>query len=164
MQRATNIAKLGAFLGFALLAVLSVIGYAFAPQVIAFFVPGDIAVINGGAIFLRTVSVSWGFLGLQLCLVGALRATGNTIIPMILALISQWVLQFPIAYVLSHYTKMAEKGIWLAFPISIVITALITIAIYAKGDWKKKQMLSETADLSNKVENEILADGLEVVK
>jgi len=164
MQRATNIAKLGAFLGFALLAFLSVIGYAFAPQIIAFFVPGDIAVINGGAVFLRTVSVSWGFLGLQLCLVGALRATGNTIIPMILALISQWVLQFPIAYVLSHYTKMAEKGIWLAFPISIVITALITLAIYAKGDWKKKQMLSETADLSNKVENEILADGLEVVK
>lgn len=163
MARAGNIAKLGAFLGFSFLTVFAIVAYTFAPHIIAFFVPGDVAVINGGAIFLRTACISWGFLGLQLCLVGVLRATGNTIIPMILALVSQWVLQFPIAYVLSHYTKMAEKGIWLAFPVSIIITALITLAIYAKGDWKKKQMISKVIDLSNKVENEIIMDGAEAV-
>jgi len=164
MKRAVSIAKLGAFLGFSLLAVFGIIAYAFAPHIIAFFVPGDMPVIKGGAIFLRTACVSWGFLGLQLCLVGVLRATGNTVIPMILALVSQWVLQFPIAYVLSHYTTMAEKGIWLAFPVSIIITALITLAIYAKGDWKKKQMITKTAILSNKVEDEMMTDGMEVAK
>lgn len=164
MQRATAIARLGAFLGFSLLAIFSLIAYAFASPIIAFFVPGDTAVISGGAIFLRTVCISWGFLGLQLCLVGVLRATGNTIIPMILALVSQWVLQFPIAYALSHYTKLGEKGIWLAFPISIVITALITLIIYANGGWKKKQMISKTRTLTNKVEDELMTDGMEVAK
>jgi len=164
MQRAVRIAKLGAFLGFSLLTVFSVVAYVFAPHIIAFFVPGDTAVISGGAVFLRTACISWGFLGLQLCLVGVLRATGNTFIPMILALVSQWLLQFPIAYILSHYTTMAEKGIWLAFPISIITTALITLAIYAKGDWKKKQMITKTAILTNKVEDEIMTDGMEVAK
>lgn len=164
MQRAISIAKLGALLGFALLTVFSLIAYMFAPHIIAFFVPGDVAVIKSGAIFLRTVCISWGFLGLQLCLIGVLRATGNTIIPMILALISQWVLQFPIAYILSHYTLMAEKGIWLAFPVSIIITAVITIAIYAKGDWKKNQMIGKDSKLINKAEEEIMTDGIEVAK
>jgi putative MATE family efflux protein len=164
MPRATAIARLGAFLGFSLLAVFSLIAYVFAAPIIAFFVPGDALVIKGGAVFLHTVCISWGFLGLQLCLVGVLRATGNTVIPMMLALVSQWVLQFPIAYVLSHYTKMAEKGIWLAFPISIIITALITLIIYAKGGWKKKQMISKTAVLTNKVEDELMTDGMEVAK
>jgi putative MATE family efflux protein len=164
MVRATNIAKLGALLGFSLLTVFAIVAYAFAPHIIAFFVPGDVAVIDGGAVFLRTVCISWGFLGLQLCLVGVLRATGNTFIPMILALVSQWLLQFPIAYVLSHYTTMAEKGIWMAFPVSIIITSLITLAIYAKGDWKKKQMMTETAVLTKQVEDEVMTDGMETAK
>jgi putative MATE family efflux protein len=164
MVRATNIAKLGALLGFSLLTVFAIVAYAFAPHIIAFFVPGDVAVIDGGAVFLRTVCISWGFLGLQLCLVGVLRATGNTFIPMILALVSQWLLQFPIAYVLSHYTTMAEKGIWMAFPVSIIITSLITLAIYAKGDWKKKQMMTETAVLTKQVDDEIMTDGMETAK
>ncbi len=83
---------------------------------------------------------------------------------MILALVSQWVLQFPLAFVLSHYTTMAEKGIWLAFPISIITTALITLAIYAKGDWQKHQILRKTTVLSNKVEDEVMADGMEIAK
>jgi len=164
IQRATNIAKLGAVLGFSLLVIFAVVAYAFAPKIIAFFVPGDAPVINGGTVFLRTICISWGFLGLQLCLVGVLRATGNTVIPMVLAVVSQWVLQFPIAYVLSHFTNLAEKGIWLAFPISIITTALITVAIYAKGDWKKKQIITPNADLSRRVEDEIMTDGIETAK
>jgi len=154
VHRATRIARLGAIIGFVLLSIFGVITFAFAPQMIGFFVPGNVPVINGGASFLRIVCFSWGFLGLQLCLVGVLRASGNTVLPMILALISQWVLQFPIAYVLSHYTKWQETGIWLAFPISTVITALITLAIYSKGDWKKKQIITPTKKLEIEVENE----------
>ena len=156
--------RLGAFLGFTMLTVFGLVIYFFASPVIAFFVPGDTSVIKGGAAFLQTVCFSWGFLGLQLCLIGVLRATGNTIIPMILALISQWVLQFPLAYVLSHYTAMAEKGIWLAIPLSTVITALITLAIYAKGDWKKKQIISKPEKLAKAVEDEIMTDGIEIAK
>ncbi len=164
VARASNIARLGAFLGFGLLMFFGLCAYLAAAPIIAFFVPGDTGVITGGAVFLRMVSLSWGFLGLQFCLIGVLRATGNTMIPMVIALISQWVLQFPIAYGLSHYTNMGEKGIWLAIPVSTVVTAIITLLIFAKGDWKKKKIISPADKLSTKVENEIMTDGMETVK
>jgi putative MATE family efflux protein len=162
LPRATQIAKLGATFGFTFLAILGIIAYIFAPALIRFFVPEDPAVIEGGAAFLRIACLSWGFLGLQLCLTGVLRATGNTTLPMILTLVSQWVLQFPLAYFLSHYTSMGKTGIWVAFPSSTIIIALITLAIFSKGDWKKKKLTDKIGKLSHKVELEISKEGLEI--
>lgn len=164
VDRAVRIARLGALLGFILLSVFALGTYFFAPQLIAFFVPSDPAVIKEGAVFLRATCFSWGFMGLQICLIGVLRATGNTVIPMILALISQWILQFPLAFILSHYTTMGEMGIWHAYPAATIITSLITLIIFAKGDWKNKKMISKEAKLAEKVEEEMIEDGLMVSK
>jgi putative MATE family efflux protein len=162
MLRAGKIAKLGAYLGFGLLTGIGIIAYAFAPYLIAFFVPNDPAVIAGGTTFLRITCLSWGFLGLQMCLLGVFRAVGNTTLPMILTLVSQWVLQFPLAYILSHNTSLGAVGIWWAFPISTVITAIVTMLIYAKGDWKKERLSGKTNKLIDKVEKEIVKEGFEV--
>lgn len=164
VDRAVRIARLGAFLGFILLSFFALATYFFAAQLIAFFVPSDPSVIKEGAVFLRATCFSWGFMGLQICLIGVLRATGNTVIPMILALISQWVLQFPLAFILSHYTTMGEMGIWHAYPIATIITSLITLVIFAKGDWKNKKMISKDSKLAEKVEDEMIEDGLMISK
>ena len=76
---------------------------------------------------------------------------------MVLTLVSQWVLQFPLAYVLSKHTALGAQGIWWAFPIANVVIALITICVYAKGDWKKKRLLDEEEVLTSKVSDEILS-------
>lgn len=164
IARAAQIGKLGGYLGFGLLSGLGIIAYAFAPYLIAFFVPNDPAVIEGGTQLLRITCLSWGFLGLQLCLMGVFRAVGNTTLPMILTLVSQWVIQFPLAYILSHNTSLGKVGIWWAFPISSVVTGLITLVIYAKGDWKKERLTGKTNKLIDKVEKEIVKEGFESVK
>jgi putative MATE family efflux protein len=157
ITRAAQIGKLGATLGFVILSVIGIITYIFAPSLIAFFVPEDPSVIKGGAVFLRTMCLTWGFLGLQLCLTGVLRASGNMVVVMILTLISQWVLQFPLAYVLSHKTSLGLMGLWIAFPISNITIALITLGVYAKGDWKKKR-LTEEDRLQEKVNEEAMIE------
>ena len=164
IARAAQIGKLGGYLGFGLLSGLGIIAYAFVPFLIAFFVPNDPAVIEGGTQLLRITCLSWGFLGLQLCLTGVFRAVGNTTLPMILTLVSQWVIQFPLAYILSHNTSLGKIGIWWAFPISSVLTGLITLIIYAKGDWKKERLTGKTNKLIDKVEKEIVKEGFESVK
>jgi putative MATE family efflux protein len=153
IARAAQIGKLGATLGFGILTALGIIFYFAAPYLIAFFVPDDPAVIKGGATFLRTMCLSWGFLGMQLSLTGVLRASGNMVLVMVLTLISQWVLQFPLAYVLSHKTSLGERGIWYAFPTSNVIIALITLGIYARGEWKNKRLTNDDI-LTEKVNEE----------
>jgi Na+-driven multidrug efflux pump len=117
------------------------VAFIFAPWLIAFFVPRDPDVIASGTTFIRIMALSWGFMGVQFALTGVLRASGNMVMTMVITLVSQWVLQFPLAYLLSEHTTLHTHGIWLAFPITNVVTATITIAVYARGDWKRKRLV-----------------------
>ena len=156
-ERAGQIGRLGGWLGFWALSVLGIVAFFFAPQLISFFIPGDPSVIATGAFFLRIMALSWGFMGVQFALTGVLRASGNMVVTMVLTLVSQWVLQFPLAYVLSKHTTLGAVGIWWAFPISNVIIALITIGVYATGDWKKTK-LTEEEQLTETVSEAIMKE------
>lgn len=158
IDRAARIGRLGAWLGFWILTFAGVIVFLFAPYFIAFFVPGDMAVIAEGSVFLRTMSLVWGFLAVQFALTGVLRASGNMVVTMVLTLVSQWVLQFPLAYVLSKHTVLGAHGIWWAFPIANVLITLITLAVYSKGDWKKKRLTDTEDALTEQVSEEVLAE------
>ncbi len=158
VQRAEQIGRLGAVVSFCTLTALGLIVFAFAPHFIAFFVPGDEAVIATGAGFLRTMSLAWGMLGVQFALTGVLRASGNMVITMMLTIVSQWVIQFPLAYILSKHTPLGLEGIWWAFPVTYVTVALITIAIIAKGDWKKKELMGKQDALARQVSDEIITE------
>ena len=156
VERAARIGQLGAVLGFASLTLLGIIVFFCAAPLVAFFVPRDAAVVAAGAGFLRIMALAWGFMGVQFALTGVFRASGNMVVTMVLTLVSQWVLQFPLAYVLSKHTALGADGIWWALPISNVLTALITICIYARGDWKKKRLIDSEDELTGKVTEEIL--------
>jgi putative MATE family efflux protein len=155
MPRAAKVAATGAMLGFFILTGIGLIVFFTAPRLVAFFVPNDPLVIEGGSRFLKIMCLAWGFMGLQLCLTGVLRASGNMIIAMVLTLISQWVLQFPLAYVLSRHAGLGENGIWWAFPVSYIAISLITLGVYSKGDWKKTRLTDEDSRLTTEVAQEI---------
>jgi putative MATE family efflux protein len=141
VERAARIGRLGSWMGFWILSAMGVLAFLLAPRLVAFFVPGDAGVIAAGATYLRIMALSWGFLGAQFSMTGVLRASGNMVLTMMLTLVSQWVLQFPLAYVLSRHTALGEVGIWWAFPITNVLIAAITAGVYAKGDWKRHRLV-----------------------
>ncbi len=142
VERAARIARLGAELAFFILTGIGIIVFLFAPSFAAFFVPGVPGVIADAAHFMRIIALAWGFMGIQIALTGALRAAGNMVTTMMLTLASQWVLQFPLAYILSKHTALGANGIWWAFPVTNVITAVIVLSVYGRGDWKKTRLIS----------------------
>lgn len=146
LPRAESVARLAAVITFCTLSFAGLLCFAFADKIAAFFVPEDHAVIHESAIFIRTVSWSFGFIGLQFALMGVLRASGNMIAAMVISLISQWMLQFPLAYVLSSRTSLAAHGLWWAFPVSNVATALIAAVLFAQGGWKRRQIIPATQE------------------
>jgi putative MATE family efflux protein len=158
VNRAAHIGRLGALLSFGTLTAMGLIAFIFAPSLVAFFVPKDREVVTRGAEFLRIMSPAWGFLGVQLALTGVLRASGNMVMAMVLTLVSQWVLQFPIAYVLSKHTTLGSRGIWWAIPISYGVISLVTLAVYAKGDWKRKRLVGADDELAERVSAEVLVE------
>jgi Na+-driven multidrug efflux pump len=154
IERAARIGRLGAQLSFAILTGIGVVVFLFAPSFAAFFVPGDPGVIAAGAYFLRVMALAWGFMGLQLALTGVLRASGNMVTTMMLTLTTQWVIQFPLAYVLSKHTALRETGIWWAFPVTNVLAAGIVLIVYARGDWKKTRLIDADDRISATIRQE----------
>jgi Na+-driven multidrug efflux pump len=155
--RAEQVARLAALITFVVLSAVGILCFAFAPQLVAFFVPRDQDVIREGAIFIRTVSWSFGFVGLQFALMGVLRASGSTFAAMIISLVSQWVVQFPLAFILSQHSSLGAHGLWWAFPIANIATSIIAGIWFARGDWKKGRLVAhdereaEEQDVADKV-------------
>ncbi len=114
--------------------------------------------IKAGAHYLRIISWSWGFYGAQFALVGIFRAAGSMMSSMMLTVMSQWVFQFPIAYMLSKHTTLGLDGIYWSLPISAVLTFAITVAVFVRGGWRRKKLLTDEERLVNKVTDEILSD------
>lgn len=160
IERASETAKIGTWLSFILMTGIGVISFLFAPQCIRFFIPNDPEVIAAGVVFLRIIALSSGFMGIQFALVGVFRASGNMIATMVIALVSQWLIQLPLAYILSRYTSMGIVGFWWAFPITNVLTALITIIWFMKWTWKNTKLTEEKKLDEDVAEEMILEEGV----
>jgi putative MATE family efflux protein len=160
IDRAAHISHLSAAIAFVSLSVIGVFVFLFARGIVAFFVPTDPAVIETGARFLRIFSPSFGFLGLQLSLIGVFRAAGKTVITMVLALVAQWVLQFPLAYILGKHTAGGLDSMWWAFPTSMVASTLLAVVLFLRGDWKRGRLTDDAAIVEEVTEEILIEEGI----
>ncbi len=141
--KAEKITLISGKISFITLSIFGVLVYIFAPNLISFFVPKDINIINLGAHFLRIVCVTFGFIGIQMSVASILQASGNTLTSMILTISSQWVIQIPLAFILAKYFQLGINGIWYAFPITNVLISIIYFLVFKSGHWKKKKIIHE---------------------
>jgi putative MATE family efflux protein len=159
-QRAARVTVLGASYSFGMLSIVDILTYIFAPTLVAFFVPGAPDVITEGAQFIRIMCLAWGGIGVQLCIVSAFRGSGNMLIAMVLALVSQFVLQFPLAYILSKHTSLQVSGLWWSFPITTVAVAIVSVCWFAQGGWKTTVLTEESRQVAQVAEETIAEDGI----
>lgn len=138
IKRAEKIGDLSYKVSFFGLSILGVLFFYFATELTAFFVPDEPLVIADGAIFIKIMSLSFGFMGVQQVLNGVFNGTGFTKASMIISIFGLWILRFPLAYFLSYHTSLGYEGIWWAFPISNLITAAVAFSFYKSGYWKKR--------------------------
>lgn len=148
VDRAAQAAVLGATVGFVLLSLIGGIAWFCAPWLIAFFIPDDPDVIREGAHFLRIMCLAWGGIGIQLCIVSAFRASGNMLMAMVIAMVSQWMIQFPLAYVLAKHTTLGADGLWWSFPVTNIVVALVSVCWFARGGWKTKRLTEDDQQIA----------------
>jgi putative MATE family efflux protein len=160
LQRAARVTFLGASTGFAILSVVGVLAYVFAPALVAFFVPRAPDVVAEGARFIRIMCLAWGGIGVQLCVLSAFRASGNMLATMVIALVSQFMLQFPLAYILSKHTSLQAQGLWWSFPVTNVIVVLVSVGWFAQGGWKTTVLTEESRQVAKVAEETIAEEGI----
>jgi putative MATE family efflux protein len=119
---------------FALVQVMMVIAASlivcFAPNIIEIFnkEPG---LVDVASTFLKIAAVGYLLMAFESVLQQSITGAGDTIPPMIVSLVSLWIVQIPLAYVLSTYANMDALGVRWAMVISIAFSA-VAYAIYFK--------------------------------
>ncbi|MGO2076747.1 MAG: MATE family efflux transporter, partial [Pseudoalteromonas sp.] len=141
------------------LSFIGVLAYLFAPHLVAFFIPDDQAVISKGAEFIRVMCLTWGGIGVQLCVVAAFRASGNMLNAMLLALFSQCVVQFPAAYILSKHTALGDQGIWYSFAVTNVLVAVVSYLWFVRGRWQQTKLTKDDKDIAQVTQEAFIEEG-----
>lgn len=136
IRRAERVGNISALISFVSLTLIGLLLYALAEPITAIFVPNDPVVIKESARFIKIMSPAFGFMGIQQVLNGVFNGAGFTRVSLLISIFSLWIVRFPLAYILSSNTDMAEVGIWWAFPISNLLAAIVGFIYYKTGHWK----------------------------
>lgn len=70
---------------------------------------------------------------------GVLRGAGDTFFPMVITILSLWVIRIPASYFLS--LKIGTLGIWWGIPVAWVFGVIASYVYYKTGRWKWKAVV-----------------------
>lgn len=141
IKRSEKIARTSMIVSFVFLTLIGILFFSFAEKIISIFISSDdTEVINEGAHLLKIVSLSFGFIGIQMTVLGALRGSGNAKTTLFIASSVVFV-QVLTAFFLSKVFLESQNGIWYAFPISNIFGAGVAFFIFSKGYWKNRNLL-----------------------
>jgi putative MATE family efflux protein len=119
-------------------AFLSAIGLLFlaaAPALVGLFTR-DPAIAEHGVAYLRIISLGFPFYAYGMVLMQSFNGAGDTRTPTLINLVVFWLLQFPLAYLLSHHTALGPDGVFLTLALCFSIFAALAFAIFRLGRWK----------------------------
>lgn len=110
--------------------------YTFAPKVIALFTK-DQAVIEAGVLATKFFCPFYFLLAIMHSLAGTVRGTGKTVPPMIIMLLSLCLFRILAAkFVIPHYNTI--ENVYMLYPISWLIGAVLMVAYTFKAKWIKE--------------------------
>ena len=142
IERAEESASVANILGAAIMAVIGAVFLIFPQTFIRIFSP-DANVIEIGAVYLRFLSPTFGFIAFSLVLGKALNGAGDTLSPMIITLVSQLVVGLGLVILLSHFIGL--NGVWLGIAVSNIVQGVAMWAWYHTGRWKRIKVVKRKA-------------------
>ena len=114
-------------------AVISVLAYAFAPQLIGFFSETQEA-IGFGTAHMRTICPFFFLLAFSHCIAGVMRGAGKASVPMF-TMLGCWCI-FRVTYisVAVQYVNQLTTVSW-AYPITWTLSSIVFLIYFLKGNW-----------------------------
>jgi putative MATE family efflux protein len=100
----------------------------------------DPALVSIGAAFLRIAAGSYLVIGINSALMNCISGAGDTVPNMIISIGMMWVIQIPLAYLLSNYTGLDVNGVRWAIVAASFAGIIATFAYFRSGRWKRKKV------------------------
>ncbi|MEJ0022206.1 MAG: MATE family efflux transporter [Alphaproteobacteria bacterium] len=87
--------------------------------------------------------VLWNFVLISgsFALTGVVRATGAVLIPLLILVVTMWVVRVPLASFAAHY--YGADAVWWSFPLSSACAAVMAVLYYKYGGWRKSRLLTD---------------------
>jgi len=111
----------------------------FAPHAAGLF-NQDEAVVAVAAEAIRVVAVGYCFSAVGVVMGRGLDGAGNTVPAMVINLFTLWGLQVPFAFLLSRYTALGLRGVWLGWGLANMSNGLMMAYWFKRGGWKLKRV------------------------
>lgn len=95
---------------------------------------------------MKILAVGYIAMAVTQSLSGIMRGAGDTVTPMWISLLTTVAVRVPLAYGLVYLTRTPQlpqgryESLWISLLTSWVLGALITLAFYKIGRWKKKAL------------------------
>ncbi len=121
------------------LGLLAIVFISWSEPVIGIFT-SEPDVIAVGAAHLRYVSCSYPFFAFGMVLLQAFNGAGDTWTPTWINFISNWLLQVPLAYLLSIYFDIGIGGCFIAIAITYVTSSLVSVVAFRRGKWRGQEI------------------------
>jgi putative MATE family efflux protein len=110
-----------------------------AEKVIGLF-SSDPELIRVGSMFLRIAVTGYIGMAVVFLMQNCISGSGDTVPPMIISLVMLWVVQLPLAYVLSRYTGLGMYGVRWAIVAGYIVGAIAYLIYFRRGRWKRKKV------------------------
>jgi len=138
-DRAERAVMATGYVNMVLLGVVGLILVLFPAYFINFFID-DKAVQEAGGVCLRIVSIGFIAYGFGMVLVNSFNGAGDTTTPLKINVFAFWLIEIPLAWILSLKAGMNERGVFTAIVIAESIMTLTAWIIFRQGKWKLKEV------------------------
>ena len=109
----------------------------FADNIVKIF-STDAELVGIASDFLRIQIVGYLVFGLTIVISLCVEGVGDTMVTMIVTLLTMWVIQIPLAWFLPKYTSLGVHGVQWAISIALVARALLFTVYFKSGKWRRK--------------------------
>jgi Na+-driven multidrug efflux pump len=124
------------------LGLVSIVFIAIPDSFIGFFIDGseEPIVLNSGVTCLRLVSFGFLVYAMGMVMINSINGAGDTATPVWINFIAFWLMEIPIAYILTKVLDLNINGVCYAILIGESTLTFIAMVIFRRGKWKLKQV------------------------
>jgi putative MATE family efflux protein len=138
-ERAEQSVWLTGFYNMIFLAAVGLV-FIFFPEPIIRVFTSDPAVISFGVDCLRIICYGNLAYAYGMVMVQSFNGAGDTFTPTVVNLFGYWLFQIPVAYLLASRTSLGPQGVFYAIPLAETAIAIVGVALFRQGRWKKKRI------------------------
>jgi putative MATE family efflux protein len=110
------------------------------PKMIMGWLTPEMPIIDLGSISLRIVSAGLIVYGLGMVLVNAFNGAGDTQTPFRINIVAFWLVEIPLAWLLSTQTGWEQQGVFWAIIVAESLMTFSVLYFFRQGKWKLKEV------------------------